>query len=73
MTWITCSTPRPPRNLPGPPESSRSRYFSTRIGKSASAASAGLFLVLVMSVSMASMPSLVGRAPIPPATMRADT
>src|SRR3989441_305536 len=63
----TFSSPRPPRKRPAPPESSHSRARGIRSGKFISTDSTGMFMQFDTSVSMTSMPSLSGRAPMPPA------
>ena len=63
----TFTRPRPPRNCPAPPESAQRPARGMRRGKPISSDSTGMFMQLVTSVSMTSMPSLRGRAPMPPA------
>src|SRR5262249_15764994 len=61
------SRPRPPRKRPAPPESRHSRARGMRSGKFISIDSTGMFMQFETSVSMTSIPSLSGRAPMPPA------
>src|SRR6476646_10797067 len=63
----TFSRPRPPRKRPAPPEPGQRRTRGIRRGKFISTDSTGMFMQLETSVSMTSMPSLSGRAPMPPA------
>ncbi len=63
----TFSRPRPPRKRPAPPEPGQRRTRGIRRGKFISTDSTGMFMQLETSVSMTSMPSLPGRAPMPPA------
>ena len=67
MTSKTFSAPRPPRNRPAPPESSRVRNARIRSGDVISIASIGMFMQLTGPKSRTSIPSLVARAPTPPA------
>ena len=59
--------PSPPLYFPEPPEPRLIAYFFSRRGNANSRAYTGVFIVLVMWVCIPEIPSLLGRAPIPPA------
>jgi len=59
--------PRPPRNSPAPPESTISSKRVTRVGNSLSMISTGAILALLWLTVTPETPSLLARAPAPPA------
>ena len=63
LTSIVC--PKPPRAVPGPPESVRNSFFQMTIGVIASVISTGTFLT-PLGKGVADKPSRAGRAPAPP-------
>src|SRR5215510_7280306 len=65
-TLHTRRAPSPPRQVPAPPESGIREYSSTRSGKLISSISIGVFIILLIVLATALMPSLTGRAPNPP-------
>src|SRR5579862_7998928 len=60
-------TPSPPRNCPGPPESRISSKRTRRVGNSLSMISIGAILALLWLTVVTDAPSLLARAPPPPA------
>ena len=66
-TRTSCSTPRPPRNFPAPPESWRSLRCAIKIGPLPSPASTGVLCVSPsLMQNVAFCPSRSCRAPQPP-------
>ena len=63
------TSPSPPQNFPSPPEPSRYAYRRTRNGYAYSSASTGVFSEFVICVCTPLIPSIPGRAPIPPAAV----
>src|ERR1019366_844289 len=79
VTWASVKTsisrtiPSPPAWRPAPPLLERKEYCRRRTGYAYSRASAGVFRELVMWVWTPETPSLLGRAPMPPAMVSLDS
>src|SRR5262249_19755374 len=65
-TRQTRRAPSPPRHVLAPPESGTREYSLVLSGKAISSISTGVFIMLLIVLATALIPSLTGRAPKPP-------